>query len=391
MDAGLMVDGHALVGAAERGCKAALNQWSLSLLHYLPWLQQPWVLSAMALRAIGARERPEALQVLRWVFNAVTPGARGAAAGAVRLSPVLLTALAFKCAQYGHIRTFHWLYTEGRRLAGQGMFPRISAADLNAFKEEVVVPFRAARTDELFFIQELATGTTATICTLMDSAIWSGQQEFVAALSKFDVAPELASFTPYSAYIAAAFASPSLLQWLHSQPACPFPVLAATLGTVCRGNALPPGAGDDAIAHSATEQLIWLRSVGAFQTLTQHHLQDVIGCAAARYAQDSVSALPAQQARIQWLQNEVGADWPRGGAVYIVQKDTTVDARGVVRMVSDLACPWGPWTSAECALVRSRSQQRSSVPPQSVQHWMHQLHALGCPCTCPRLGAEEDV
>eukprot|EP00611_Tribonema_gayanum_P015929 TRINITY_DN2784_c0_g1_i1.p1 TRINITY_DN2784_c0_g1~~TRINITY_DN2784_c0_g1_i1.p1 ORF type:complete len:399 (+),score=82.35 TRINITY_DN2784_c0_g1_i1:24-1199(+) len=391
MDAGLMVDGHALVGAAERGCKAALNQWSLSLLHYLPWLQQPWVLSAMALRAIGARERPEALQVLRWVFNAVTPGARGAAAGAVRLSPVLLTALAFKCAQYGHIRTFHWLYTEGRRLAGQGMFPRISAADLNAFKEEVVVPFRAARTDELFFIQELATGTTATICTLMDSAIWSGQQEFVAALSKFDVAPELASFTPYSAYIAAAFASPSLLQWLHSQPACPFPVLAATLGTVCRGNALPPGAGDDAIAHSATEQLIWLRSVGAFQTLTQHHLQDVIGCAAARYAQDSVSALPAQQARIQWLQNEMGADWPRDGAALIVREVKDLNASSAVRMVSDLACPWGRWTSAECALVRGRSQQGSSVPPRSAQHWMQQLHALGCPCTCARLRAAEDV
>ncbi|KAG5178265.1 hypothetical protein JKP88DRAFT_330017 [Tribonema minus] len=266
IDAGLDVDGHVLIGAAERGCEAALNQWHLSLSQWPAWhTQLSYVLPVMVLRAIGVKERPEALEVLRWVFNtAISKRAE------VQLPQVLLTLLAFKCARYGHFDTFCWLYTEGRRLAQQDITVTVSEADLKAFKDEVLAPFRAARTDELSFIKVLRTdGTARTLCTLMDSAIWFGQEEFVAALS-----------------------------------------------------------------------------------------------------------------RIQWLQNEMGADWPHDGAAHIVRKGKDVDARGVVRMVSDLACPWGPWTSAECALLRTRPQHRSAVPPQSAQHWMQQLHALGCPCGC---------
>ncbi|KAG5176544.1 hypothetical protein JKP88DRAFT_347131 [Tribonema minus] len=271
MDAGLTVDGNVLIGGAERCCKAALDQWHQSLLQRSAWrAQQTWVLPVMALRAIGVRERPEALKLLRWVFNTAT-----LKRGEVQLPPVLLTMLAFKCARYGHFDAFCWLYTEGRQLAQQDITATFSLADFNAFKGEVAVPFRAACTDEFLFIRMLPPDTTESLCTLMDTAIQYGQEKFVVALSRFDVAPELASFTPKTALI------------------------------VCQ------------------------------------------------------------------------------------VKD--LNASGVVRMVSDLACQWGRWTSAECALVRGRSQQPSSAPPRSAQHWMQQLHALGCPCTCARLRGAEDV
>ncbi|KAG5178257.1 hypothetical protein JKP88DRAFT_248149 [Tribonema minus] len=382
MDAGLLVDGHVLVGAAERGCEAALDQWHHSLSQRPAWrVQRSWVLSAMALRAIGVRERPEALQVVRWVFNtAVLKGAE------VQLPPLLLTMLAFKCARYGQFNTFRWLYTEGRMLAEQGIAANMTVEDVTALCEEVFVPLRAAKQGEQQFIK-FSSGESTSF-TLMDSAIHFGQESFVVALSRFDVAPKLSSFTPHSVRIAARFASLGLLQWLHTQPAClhMFDGKTVILASMISSDPISPGAGDDAIEHSATEQLIWLRSTGALQTLTQQHLQHFVGAAAAAYAQNLASAHHAH-ARIQWLQDEMGADWPSGGAAYILQKAENLDACGVVRMVSDLACPWGPWTSAECALVRSRSQQRSSAPPQSVQHWMHQLHALGCPCRCA--GAED--
>eukprot|EP00611_Tribonema_gayanum_P024740 TRINITY_DN5514_c0_g2_i1.p1 TRINITY_DN5514_c0_g2~~TRINITY_DN5514_c0_g2_i1.p1 ORF type:complete len:389 (-),score=83.28 TRINITY_DN5514_c0_g2_i1:275-1441(-) len=372
------VDRCVLIGAAARGCEATIKQWVLGMSHFPSWRKEMSViLPGMALRAIGERERPEALEVLRWVFNTAT--SKGAE---VQLPPVLLTLLAFTCARYGHFDTFCWLYTEGRMLAEQDIAIKLSAADVHAFKEEVFVPLGGAMQGELSFIRFLRGESTSA--TLMDTAIGFAQQEFVVALSRFDVAPELSSFTSHSWCFAAQYASLGLLQWLHAQPACPFDgTLKMISASVRKRDSLPPGAGDNAFKHSATEQLVWLRSIGAFQTLTQQDLDSLMGCAAARYAYDPIARL-AHQARLQWLQDEMGADWLRGGAAYISQKAENLDARGVVRMVSDLACPWGPWTSTECALVRSRLQQRASVLPRSVRHWMQQLHALGCPCTCAR-------
>ncbi|KAG5178256.1 hypothetical protein JKP88DRAFT_329980 [Tribonema minus] len=226
MSAGLLVDGHALVGAAERGCEAALNQWHRSLAQRPAWrAQRSWVL----------------------------PGAE------VQLPPVLLTLLACKCARYGDFDTFRWLYTEGQRLAQQDITVKLSAADLKAFKEEVVVPFRAACTDDLLFLKVLTTGITKNICTLMDSAILFGQEKFVVALSRFDVAPELSCFTPRSAVFAASCASLSLLQWLHGQSACPFDGSAEVIiASVCRIDPLPPGTGAEAAVHNPLERLGWL-------------------------------------------------------------------------------------------------------------------------------------
>ncbi|KAG5178269.1 hypothetical protein JKP88DRAFT_330025 [Tribonema minus] len=351
---GLMVDGHVLVGAAERGCEAALNQWHHNLSQRPMWrAQRSWVLPVMALRAIGVRERSEALKVLRWVFN--TAAAKGAE---VQLPPVLLTLLAFKCSRFGLFDTFRWLYTEGQRLGQQEFSTVVGVADLNAFRNEVILLCRGAKNDELSFIY-IPSGANATP-SLMDFAIICGQEEFVGALCSSDVAPPLSSFTQNSAVIAAAFASLSLLQWLHLQPACPFPTFHILQMAAYRCHVVP-GTGADAKEARALEHLTWLRSIGAFQTLTQQELCGLVGSAAARYAHESLSehhSHPVGQARIQWLQNEMGADWPRGGAVYILHETDTLDARCVVRMVSDLACPWGPWTSAE---VRAGSQPVAAV------------------------------
>ncbi|KAG5176919.1 hypothetical protein JKP88DRAFT_350893 [Tribonema minus] len=392
MDAQLTVDGTVLIGAAERCCESALDQWCLCLSYRPAWrVQRAWVLPAMALSAIGESERPAALRVLRWVFNAASAEGSvvaGAAAGEMQLPPLLLTLLAFKCARYGHYDTFRWLYARGRALTAQDITPQVCIADFKAFMEQVMVPSHAAaRNDKMLFLMKPEPAAPHTY-SLMDNAICYGQEAFVRALSASDV-PSLSSFTHDSAALAAANTSCRLLQWLHAHPACPFNavnVIKASLQS-CSGGTLGVSAGDDAIERIALEKLRWLHSVDAFEVLSQRGLNNLVAFTGTKFAMLPQSAHPVLRARILWLLDDMGAQWPGGGAASIVRAHERVNACAVVRMVSDLECPWGQWTSEECALVRSRQQQQQrSEGLAGAQRWMQQLHALGCPCACAEAG-----
>eukprot|EP00611_Tribonema_gayanum_P023271 TRINITY_DN4867_c0_g1_i1.p1 TRINITY_DN4867_c0_g1~~TRINITY_DN4867_c0_g1_i1.p1 ORF type:complete len:545 (-),score=151.70 TRINITY_DN4867_c0_g1_i1:488-2122(-) len=393
MAAQLMVDAHVLLGAAERGCVAALDQWCLCLSYRASWrVQRTWALPAAALRAIRERERPEAIRVLRWVFDAASPEGSvvaGTAAGEVRLPPLLLTVLAFQCTRAGHFETFRWLSTRGRHVTGQDIAPRVSAADLEAFDKQVVTPRgAAARADEMSFMKLPNARATHTL-TLMDHAILYGQAGFVEALAGFSIAPALSCFSNDSARLAASKASCRLLQWLHAQPACPFDAVSIIQMSLTSCIDAPPGAAVDA---GALEKLAWLRSIGAFEALAQHDLNYLVAFAAVGFTELPRYAHPVVRARVRWLLQDMGAEWPGGGAAHVVRVCTFTDASVVVRMVSEFACPWGRWTSAECALVRGRQQQRRQQQQQrqqqqhseDVQRCMLQLHALGCPCACAR-------
>eukprot|EP00611_Tribonema_gayanum_P029324 TRINITY_DN780_c0_g1_i5.p1 TRINITY_DN780_c0_g1~~TRINITY_DN780_c0_g1_i5.p1 ORF type:complete len:570 (+),score=142.67 TRINITY_DN780_c0_g1_i5:125-1834(+) len=270
MDAQLTVDGTVLIGAAERCCESALDQWCLCFSYRPAWrAQRAWALPTMALSAIGETERPAALRVLRWVFNAASAEGSvvaGAAAGEVQLLPLLLTLLAFKCARYGHYDTFRWLYARGRALTAQDITPQVCVANFKAFMEQVMVPSHAAaRGDKMLFLMKPEPVAPHTY-SLMDNAICYGQEAFVRALSASDV-PSLSSFTHDSAALAAANTSCRLLQWLHAHPACPFNavnVIKASLQS-CSGGTLGVSAGDDAIERIALEKLRWLHSVDAFE------------------------------------------------------------------------------------------------------------------------------
>ncbi|KAG5176921.1 hypothetical protein JKP88DRAFT_265231 [Tribonema minus] len=393
MDAQLTVDGTVLIGAAERCCESAFDQWCLCLSYRPAWrVQRAWVLPAMALSAIGESERPAALRVLRWVFNAASAEGSvvaGAAAGEVQLPPLLLTLLAFKCARYGHCDTFRWLYARGRALAAQDITPQVCVADFKAFMEQVMVPSHAAaRGDKMLFLMKPEPAATHTY-SLMDTAIRYGQEAFVRALGASNVPPPLSSFTLYSAGLAATHGSCRLLQWLHAHPACPFDAADVIESSLHSFSDDTPGAdvGDDVIECTALEKLKWLHSVDAFQVFTQRDVNDLVASAGAEFATLPQSAHPVLRPRILWLLDDVGAQWPGGGAASIVRIRKRVNACAVVRMVSELECPWGDWTSEECALVRSRQQQQQcSEGLAGAQRWMQQLHALGCPCACAEAG-----
>ncbi|KAG5181984.1 hypothetical protein JKP88DRAFT_349074 [Tribonema minus] len=55
------------------------------------------------------------------------------------------------------------------------------------------------------------------------------------------------------------------------------------------------------------------------------------------------------------------------------------DLRSVVSLASQFDWPWGPWTSAECEIMRS-SAERLIASPSERAECMRLLHELGCPC-----------
>eukprot|EP00611_Tribonema_gayanum_P000697 TRINITY_DN1051_c0_g1_i2.p1 TRINITY_DN1051_c0_g1~~TRINITY_DN1051_c0_g1_i2.p1 ORF type:complete len:509 (+),score=103.11 TRINITY_DN1051_c0_g1_i2:494-2020(+) len=381
--AGLPLDGHTLVGAAERGCEAALNQWHALLSDSPQWCaQEAWVLPVMALRAISARERPAVLPVLRWVFRTATRQV-DVSTSDVQLPPLLLTVLAFRCAAFGDFDTFHWLYTDGRQLTKQDIQAYVPVADLNGFRQ-AMGPFNANGTDHLHFMRTRHDDTAVTH-TLMDTAIGCRQKEFVTLLSHSDVSAPLLAFTHFSARLAASNTSLRLLQWLHAHPGCTFNNHQVIIQFLITRKAPRQLSGTAAVtvAQQTLDALKWLRDIGAFEAVTQTDLTIMV-VRTAIYA-----AWPREHylVKLQWLLREMGAAWPNGGAAHIVRsallESKAPDLRSVLALVSQLDCPWGPWTSAECEIMRSNAERLIASPSERAS-LMRRLHELGCPCTCAR-------
>ncbi|KAG5181983.1 hypothetical protein JKP88DRAFT_278467 [Tribonema minus] len=308
----MRLDGHTLVGAAERGCVTALSQWHALLSERIKWhAREAWVLPVMALRALSTRKGPAALAVLQWVFRTATRQV-GSSTSRLQLPPLLLTVLAFKCASIGDFDTFRWLYADGRQLTKQDIQAQVSVAGLKAFKQ-AMGPFGGADKGVLPFMR---VKNAAVTYTLMDTALGYGQGEFVTLLSRSAVGAPLATLTHLSAVLAAHSGSRSLLQWLHAHTGCTFnnsKVIAQCLKT---RSGPRPWSGDEAIAHNALDALKWLRDIGAFQARTQTDLTDMIVSTAEYHATRPHVAYPV---RLQWLLREMGAEWPDGGAARIVR------------------------------------------------------------------------
>eukprot|EP00611_Tribonema_gayanum_P015097 TRINITY_DN2687_c0_g2_i1.p1 TRINITY_DN2687_c0_g2~~TRINITY_DN2687_c0_g2_i1.p1 ORF type:complete len:669 (+),score=156.74 TRINITY_DN2687_c0_g2_i1:173-2008(+) len=378
--AGLPLDAHTLTGAAVRGCETALNEWHALLSSRDEWREQEaWALPVMALAAVDT-DCPATLEALRWVFRAATQRAGESACAdtpAVQLPPLLLTALAFKCAALGKFEWFRWLHTHGRQLIQQSIQAQVPVTNLNAFRQ-ALGPYGAGGIDLLFMLVREGTAFTHT---LMDTAIIAGQEDFAAALSTSGISAPLSSFTDLSASATAAFGSLSLLQRLHAHPNCAFNNAVVITGCMVSCSQPPPGAAVEASESGALEVLRWLRGVGAFEAVSQTDLSYTVVKAAVAFAVQPRASL---RVRLLWLlQEEARAVWPAGGAARFARVETVFEARHVVNLVSELGCPWGPWTSAECAVLRDRTGP-SNAPAEGSTDWMRRLHELGCPCACTR-------
>ncbi|KAG5181970.1 hypothetical protein JKP88DRAFT_278454 [Tribonema minus] len=352
----------------------------------------------MALRALDAKERPSVLAVLRWVFRTATWQV-GGSTSEVQLPPLLLTVLAFKCAAIGDFNTFHWLHADGQQLTKQDIHAQVPVADANAFRQAMgplgaVNAFAPAmsssgtvHTDLLYFMRKRHDAVSHTF---MDIAISCGQQEFVTLLSRSDVSAPLSTFTHLSAAVAAASNSFSLLQWLHAHPGCTFNNHQVT-DQFLMTHIHPRHLSGTAAMEQNTLELKWLRDIGAFQAVTQTDLTHLVIMTAKAHA-----AWPrgVYVVKLKWLLGEMGAEWPDGGAARIVRavahEHRAPDPRSVVCLVSELGCPWGPWTSAECEIMRSNAERMRSnaewliASPSERAELMRRLHELGCPCACAR-------
>ncbi|KAG5181958.1 hypothetical protein JKP88DRAFT_245884 [Tribonema minus] len=380
--AGLPLDGYTLVGAAERGCEAALNQWHTLLSDSPQWhAQEAWVLPVMALCALDAKERPSVLAVLRWVFRTATRQVGGSTSEA-QLPPLLLTVLAFKCAALGDFDTFRWLYADGRQLTKQDIHAHVPVPDLNAFRQ-AMDPFGAVHTDLLYFM--LKRHDAAVTHTLVDIAIAFTQGEFVTLLSRSDVSAPLSAFKHFSAAVAAHSNNLGLLQWPHAHPGCTFNSHQVIRQFLITRKAPRQSSGTAAVtvAQHTLDALKWLRDIGAFEAATQIDLTTMVTKTATSYA---AWLCHSSLVKLQWLLHKMGAAWPNGGAALIVRSMARLnqrqepDPRSVLALVSQLDCPWGPWTSAECEIMRSNAE-RLMIERAAL---MRRLHELGCPCACAR-------
>ncbi|KAG5190901.1 hypothetical protein JKP88DRAFT_297365 [Tribonema minus] len=268
-------------------------------------------------------------------------------------SQYLLAAMCFKAAQGGHLATLQYLLHPKRGLAlfGPLVYPDAVLVWLagRPFDDEVANNF--GDKDVLTYLVNAMRWQDREIAsTLLDKAAGSGNIEMLRWLLA-----EGHAFTPSTMAHAAFHGQLPMLKWLRQQ-GCPHDIHNLFECAVIKSRA-------------ATVRLAqWVRSCGGGDW-TPDGLARSLRLAMIVHVNPAVAA---------WLRSE-GALWP--GGLLEVTHDATVGMSSVRMMewALESGCGWGAWTSAHCDKFKFAKYVSAPADAKPV------LHALGCPCKCPRM------
>jgi hypothetical protein len=276
------------------------------------------------------------------------------------------TALCCRAVTGGHTHTLDFLLG-----AGAGLFGPLMA--------ELPAEDSLDWDDWECFETRYGHGDCDQLVGLLDTAAGAGDQELVQRLATRHGLP----FTDYTAPAAAHGGHLRLLQWLRSQPECPFDaayVVDATLSSDAAG----------------AEQLAWLKQQGCL---------DLTPAAATQYLIDAVAFDYTPEMATQLV--NMGARWPEDLAPLLVSGEWHVFQ--LQAALETYGCPWGHWSSQSCAALLAADDDASHeamgasfVPWTEVDaerfasvEWgteaVTYVHELpGCPCSCGRGDADSD-